>query len=99
VVDVTVRHEDVGYLQGGHHDKIDKYTQLLSVLAEKFKTSPGKVLPVVVGSRGAIPKSTISSLKELRMHDKSSYITIALMALRSSIEMYHAFLDYYALRT
>jgi hypothetical protein len=29
VVDVTVRHEDLGYLQEGYHDKISKYSPLL----------------------------------------------------------------------
>jgi hypothetical protein len=98
VVDVTVRYEDVGYLQAGYHDKMDKYSSLLPLLAERFKTNPGKALQIVVGSRGAIPKSTTTSLKELQIHDRKSYVSIALMALRSSIELYHAFLDYDALR-
>jgi hypothetical protein len=94
VIDVTVRHEDRGYLEGGHDSKVDKYTPLLPILAEQLQVTPGKVLPIVIGTRGAVPKATISSLEELEITDRGSYTTLALMALRSSIEMYHAFLDY-----
>jgi len=36
VVDVTVRHEDMGYLEGGHKSKIEKYTPLFHILAEQL---------------------------------------------------------------
>jgi hypothetical protein len=94
VVDVTVRHEDVGYLQNGYNEKHRKYAPLLQVLADKHQLEPGKVLPIVVGTRGAIAKSTIASIEELGITDRRSLITIALLALRSSTEIYHAFLDY-----
>jgi hypothetical protein len=94
VVDVTVRHEDTGYLEGGHTSKTTKYTPLLPLLAERLRKEPGEVLPVVIGTRGAIPKSTISSLTALNLYDRSTCITLALLALRSSIELYHAFIDY-----
>jgi hypothetical protein len=84
----------VGYLEQGYKDKVEKYTPLLPLLAEQHRVSPGRVLPVVVGTRGAIPKFTIDSLRELGIDDDQSLRTIALMALRSSIEIYHAFLDY-----
>jgi hypothetical protein len=93
VVDVTVRHEDEGYLQGGYIDKIKKYTPLLPILAATHKTEPGRVLPIVVGARGAIPKVTKEALQELGISDNGALKTIALLALRSSIEIYHAFLD------
>jgi ribosomal protein L37E len=99
VADVTVRHEDVGYLEQGHAEKVAKYTPLLNELAEQHQASPGMVLPVVVGTRGAIPKRTIASLQELGTDDHQSLITIALLALRSSVEIYHAFLDYNRLIT
>jgi len=41
-----------------------------------------------------MPKATIASLSDLGISDRSSLITISLLALRSSIEMYLAFLDY-----
>jgi hypothetical protein len=52
VVDVTVRHEDVGYLQHGYNEKHRKYTPLLQVLADQHQVDPGRVLPIVVGTRG-----------------------------------------------
>jgi hypothetical protein len=54
----------------------------------------GLVLPLVVGTRGCLPKNTIDTLNALNILDKGTYITIALTALRHSIEMYHAFIDY-----
>jgi hypothetical protein len=94
VVDVTVRHEDVGYLQNGYNEKHRKYAPLLQILADQHQIEPGRVLPIVIVTRGAIPKSTIAALEEPGITDRRSLITIALLALRSSTEMYHAFLDY-----
>jgi hypothetical protein len=94
VIDVTVRHEDAGYLEEGHRSKMEKYTPLLPLLAEKLNKEPGKVLPIVIGTRGAIPKKTLSALADLNITDKGSYKTIALLALRNSIEIYHNFMDY-----
>jgi hypothetical protein len=94
MVDVTVRHEDVGCLQNGYNEKHRKYTPLLQVLADQHHIDPGRVLPIVVGTRGAIPKSTIAALEELGITGKRPLITIAPLALRSSTEMYHTFLDY-----
>jgi hypothetical protein len=99
VVDVTVRHEDVGYLQRGYNEKISKYTPLLQILSDKHGVNPGRVLPIVVGARGAIPKTTTEALEELGISDGKSLTTIALLALRSSIELYHAFLDYDKIHT
>jgi hypothetical protein len=98
MVDVTIGHKVTGYLQGGYHDKVSKYSLLLQLVAEKFNTTLGKVLPIVIGTWGTIPKNTISSLNELQIHDRKSYITISLLAFRSSIELYHTFLDYDTLR-
>jgi hypothetical protein len=94
VIDVTVRHEDAGYLEEGHRSNIEKYTPLLPLLAEKLDKEPGKVLPIVIGTRGAIPKKTLTSLEDLAITNKGSYMTIALLALRNSIEIYHNFMDY-----
>jgi len=37
VVDVTVRHEDTGYLDQGHRSKVEKYTPILEIVAEQLK--------------------------------------------------------------
>jgi hypothetical protein len=73
---------------------VAKYTPLLEILAAQLKVEPGRVIPVVVGTRGSMPANTIGSLREININDRGSYITISLLALRHSIEIYHTFLDY-----
>jgi hypothetical protein len=97
VVDITVRHEDTGYLDEGYRRKVEKYTPLLEILTEQLHVERGRVLPLVVGTRGSLPKTTIDSLQEINIDDRGSYITISLLALRNSVEMYHTFMDYNAL--
>jgi hypothetical protein len=91
VIDVGVHHDDVGYLDEGHNSKTGKFTPLLPILAEQLNAEPGKALPTVVGTRGAIPKSTITSLHDLNIKDCGSCITLALLALRNSVKICHAF--------
>ena len=94
VVDVTVRHKDTGYLDEGHRSKVEKYTPLLGLLDKQLEVERGQVLPIVVGTRGSMPKATLESLREMKIDDRGSYVTISLLALRHSIEIYHTFLDY-----
>jgi hypothetical protein len=95
VIDITVHHEGTGYLEG-RDNKIRKYTPLLPHLAKQLQAEPGSVLPILVGTRGAIPKATIASLQDLYIADNGSYITLALLALRNSTEIYHNFTEYNA---
>ena len=97
VVDVTVRHKDIGYLDEGYRSKVVKYTPLLEILAEQLNVERGWVLPLVVGTRGSMSKTTNDSLREININDRGSFITISLLALRNSIETYHTFMDYNAL--
>lgn len=53
-----------------------------------------RILHIIVGSRGAIPQSTINGLKELRIVERKHLKTLAMIALRSSIEMANAHIDY-----
>lgn len=94
VVDVPVRHEDKDYLAQGRIDKIQKYSQLLPLLQERFGATSGEVLPLVVGTRGAMPKETRLALAKLGITARKTLLTISLMAHRSSIEIYHEFTDY-----
>lgn len=94
VVDVTVRHEDGDSLARGRTDKVQKYSSLLPGLQQRLKVTAGEVLPVVVGTRGAMPKETISSLARIGIKDKSTLKTISMIALRCSIEIFHEFMDY-----
>lgn len=94
VADVTVCHEDGDLLTRGKLGKLSKYASLKPTLMEKFNAGNFAVIPIVVGTRGAMPKETIDALKTLGIEDKSTLTTISMIALRSLIEMYHAFLDY-----
>ncbi|KXZ75867.1 hypothetical protein TcasGA2_TC034495 [Tribolium castaneum] len=94
VVDVTVRHEDGNLLAQGRQDKLDKYEVLLPILQERLGAPTGEVLPIVVGTRGAMPKETVEALKKLRITDRQTLLTISLIALRMSVKIYHTFMDY-----
>jgi hypothetical protein len=65
VVDVTVRYENKDYLSKAEKEKTDKYQVCLEHLKERFRVSEGAVIPVVLGSRGAITPNTEKNLKML----------------------------------
>ena len=94
VVDVTVGHANTGYLEEGYRSKMEKYTPLLETLTNQLNAERGRVLHIVVGTRDSMPLFTTDSLREMHIDDRGSYITIALLALRHSIEIYHTFVDY-----
>jgi hypothetical protein len=56
----------------------------------------GKVLPIVIGTREALPKRTVEALDKLRIKAKKDLLTISLMSFRRSIEIYTNFMDYNA---
>jgi hypothetical protein len=94
VVDVTVRHEDKRYLEERDSSKVNKHKPLLPIISKQLQRQPGKVLPIVIGTRGALPMATLLSLEELGITDRKSLITLTLLALRNSTEIYHALIDY-----
>ena len=63
VIDVTVRYENKDYLAKAEKEKINKYRPCLKALKDLFNASGGEVLPVVLGSRGAITLNTERVLK------------------------------------
>jgi hypothetical protein len=93
VVDVTVRHEDGEYLKLAMKEKQTKYGPLLPAMQREREAPAAEVLPIVVGTRGAMPAGTIKCLEKLGIRGKH-LLTISMIALRSSIELYHAFMDY-----
>lgn len=94
VVDVTVRHEDGENLSRARDEKIRKYRGLLPQVQTMFGHTSGEVLPIVVGTRGAMPSDTLKALRRLGLDRRKIFKSISLMALRSSIEIYHGYLDY-----
>ncbi|CAH2020299.1 unnamed protein product [Acanthoscelides obtectus] len=99
VVDVTVRHEDGNNLAQGFTSKVEKYSRLLPQFQQRWAACSAEVLPVVVGTRGAMPRETIKNLTKLGISQNHVLLTMSLIALRSSIEIYHEFMDYDAPRT
>jgi hypothetical protein len=91
VVDVTVRHEDGNLLAQGRQAKLEKYEPLLPTLQEQLGALSGEVLPIVVGTKKALPNETIEVLRKLKITDRKTLLTISLIA---SIKIYHAFMDY-----
>jgi hypothetical protein len=92
MVDVTVRHEHKEYLQTGRQSKLDKYAPLLPGLKERFECENAEVLPIVIGTRGALPQSTVDALNKLNITKRSNLLTISLMAFRKSIDIYNSFI-------
>ena len=75
--------------------KRQKYSGLLPQLRAQFpEAKSGEVLPIVVGTLGAVPKSTLACLRKLGITDFGDHKTISMLALRASIEMYHGFMDH-----
>ncbi|KAJ8675899.1 hypothetical protein QAD02_011685 [Eretmocerus hayati] len=93
IVDVTIRFEREENLKRGAIEKLNKYRQLITTVKQELNVSLVKVLPVVLGSRGAIPLKTEKNLKLLNIRN-SDMLTISMIALRSSLEMFAKFQDY-----
>lgn len=92
VLDVTVRYENKSFLAEAAKEKVNKYICIAAKLKKDFKVCDAKVVPIVVGSRGALPAATITELKQLKIK-KSDWLTISMIVLRSSIEIANAFMD------
>lgn len=93
VVDVTVRYEKGAYLAEAEKEKKRKYQGVAKLMAQRLGTTKSQVIPIVIGSRGAITRRTVNALDKLGINRKDK-LTIALMTLRSSIEIANAFIDY-----
>lgn len=93
VADVTVRYEKGTYLEDAAREKVTKYRDTAELARVIMGGVTSRVLPIVVGSRGAIPKATREGLQKIGLTRKD-LLTISLIALRSSIEIANAFMDY-----
>jgi hypothetical protein len=94
VVDVTIRHEDGDSMANGRNDKFEKYNKLVPVCCELLGASHGQVVPIVIGTRGAMPKQTQEDLRTIGIRDRKTLLTISLTSLRNTIEIFHQFMDY-----
>ena len=94
IVDVTVRFESGDSLARGAAEKIEKYQTLADYFVSQEVAREAQVLPIVVGSRGAIPKNTLKSLNTLGLDGKRLGKYLAICALGSSVEIACMHLDY-----
>jgi len=92
VLDVTVRYENKDFLAAAAREKIEKYKHIALKLKNELKAKNARVVPIVIGSRGALPKNTVLELKRLKI-PKKDWLTMSMTALRSSIENANAFMD------
>lgn len=93
VVEVTVRYENRASLAEAYREKQKKYKATAEHIRKQLGCQRAEVLPIVVGSRGAMPEKTKANLKALGLGN-NDMMTISLIALRSSIEIVNAFIDY-----
>lgn len=93
VVDVTVRYEIGGSLRRAYTEKVEKYKETAELIKGKLGCKTAEVLPIVVGARGAMTVKTVRNLKALKFQ-KKDLLTVSMIALRSSIEIANAFIDY-----
>lgn len=91
VIDVTVRYEKGDYLEEGAREKVRKYGQITDTIKRLFEKREVSVIPIVVGSRGAMPARTREWLTKLGI-SKADQLTISLMALRHSIAIVNRFI-------
>ena len=94
IVDVTVRLEVDGSLADAHAEKILKYEVLALQVNCMFATNTAKVLPIVVGARGALPKQTKENLAVLGLGTRGILRTLSVETLKASLNMLSCFMDY-----
>jgi hypothetical protein len=78
--------------QKAEKGKVDKYFPCLNELKPKYGLEEGEMLPVVLGSIGAITTKIKEILYEFGSNN-SEIKTIIMNVLRSSIEICNIFLD------
>jgi hypothetical protein len=66
VIDVTVRYEDRDYIKDASVEKIKKYEALKGYSKDLYpQLNKVEVMPLVFGSRGAVPDSTVHNMELL----------------------------------
>lgn len=83
-MDVTVRYEEGRSLKKAYKEKVDKKKTTAEQVRLRLRYQKAEIIPIVIGSRGAMPASTKRHLEELGFK-KSDMMTM--MVLKSSIEI------------
>lgn len=69
---------------------IRKLIRVTEVIRARIGYLSAEVIPIIIGSRGAVPAQTRANLKKLKF-TKQEMITISMIALRSLLEIANAF--------
>jgi hypothetical protein len=93
VVDVTVRFEQGTALRNAYTEKANKYNRLAETVRCTHNVESVKVYPIVVGSRGAVPRSTLRTLREMGLNQDRFAKYLSTIALGASIKVVSAFMD------
>lgn len=73
LIDIAVTHSH--NMHNTYREKINKYTELAAEIKNIWKQDNVKILPFIISNTGVVPKSLISSIKELNL-PKGTYIEI-----------------------
>lgn len=94
VIDVTVRYEEEHAFEGAFREKQAKYDGLREDLKQKHPETRGfQVIPIIIGSRGAVPEDTRNCLLTMGF-SKIEISKISFRVLQSSLNILMNFLDY-----
>ena len=94
VVDVTVRFESESWFERASAEKVNKYSPLKDLICSRFDTREFEVVPIVVGSRGLVSKEVRLGLAKIGYEGRGIPLTLSLIALRTSIKIATAHMDY-----
>ena len=93
VVDVTIRYERGESLKQGAQEKVGKYERLSGVVSRLCQRENVEVIPLVFGSRGAVPRSTLAALGRIGIKSRAWVLRIAQGILYSSVSIYSCHMD------
>jgi hypothetical protein len=74
-------------------DKQNKYQELTNEICAMWKQITAQVIPLVISSTGAIPKSLPQSLKRLNLHP-NTYIEMQKSVILGTVSIVRNFLNY-----
>jgi hypothetical protein len=74
-------------------EKHEKYRELANEISAMWKQNTIKVIPIVISSKGVIPKSLSQSLKRLNLHP-NTYIQMQKSVILGTCSIVRNFLNY-----
>jgi hypothetical protein len=75
------------------NDKQNKYQELAGEICATWKQNTAQVIPLVISSKGLIPKSLLQRLKRLNLHP-NTYIQMQKSVILGTCSIVRNFLNY-----